>query len=108
MEYKMYKKQWSEFEVQALAYAILRKNLYPNYFVRGEYKFDRCRVDIAVFKNIPGHEPVLKVVIEVKKSENSRSTAQAERYTDCTGVPCVYVRGGDMAYKVLSLVTPFL
>lgn len=103
-----YKKTWSEFEVQALAYSILRKNLYPDYLVRGEYKFPKSRVDIAVFKAHQDREPELKVIIEVKKSSNSRSTSQGEKYTEITGVPCVYVRGGEDAYNILNLVTPHL
>lgn len=103
----MYKKQWSEFEVQALAFGILRKNLYPTYFVRGEYKFDKCRVDIAIFKATEG-EPELKLIIEVKKSSLSRGTGQQIRYEASTGVPCVYLRGGEAAYKVMELVAPYL
>lgn len=104
----MYKKTWSEFEVHSLAFSILRKNLYPDYLVRGEYKFDTRRVDIAIFKAYPDREPELKLVIEVKKSPLGTRTAQGERYSLITGVPCLYVRGGDEAYKVLDLVTPYL
>jgi len=104
----MYKKQWSEFEVQALAYSILRKNLYPNYLVRGEYKFEKCRFDIAVFKANQGIEPTLKVVLEVKKSPTGTTTSQGTRYSEAAGVPCVYIRGGEEAYKVMDLVAPYL
>ena len=104
----MYKKQWSEFEVQSLAYGILRKQLYPSYFVRGEYKFDKCRVDIAIFKPQEEGDPILKCVVEVKKSAIGGSTRQGERYENLLGVPCVYVRGGEDAYKILSLVEQYL
>jgi hypothetical protein len=104
----MYNKQWSEFEVQALAYGILRKNLYPNYLVRGEYKFETCRFDIAIFKANKDSEPTLKVVLEVKKSPKGKTTSQGERYTSVAGVPCIYIRGGEDAYKVLELVHPYL
>lgn len=104
----MYKKQWSEFEVQALAYGILRKNLYPNYLVRGEYKFETCRFDIAVFKAHPDKEPELKVVIEVKKSPKGTSTSQGVRYSEIGDVPCVYIRGGEEAYKVLEKIQEYL
>lgn len=103
-----YKASWSEFEVQSLAFGILRKNLYPSYLIRGEYKFDKCRVDIAIFKAHPDKEPELKLIVEIKKSPNGHATAQGERYTHATGVPCVYVRGGSEAYKVLELVQPYL
>lgn len=104
----MYKKQWSEFEVQSLAYSILRKNLYPDYLVRGEYKFETCRFDIAVFKAHPDQEPELKLVIEVKKSPTGWTTAQASRYSDVAKVPCIYIRGGEQAYKVVEMVQPYL
>lgn len=101
----MYKKQWSEFEVQALAYGILRKNLYPEYLVRGEYKFDRCRVDIAIFKTTEDREnPILKCVVEIKKSSTGYATAQGMRYEEELGVPCIYIRGGEEAYQVLEKV----
>ncbi len=104
-----YKKQWSEFEVQALAYGILRKNLYPKYLVRGEYKFDRCRCDIAIFEATADKDnPVLKCVVEIKKNPYGQATAQGVRYEEELGVPCVYVRGGQEAYQVLAAVTPHL
>lgn len=103
-----YKQQWTEFEVQSLAYGILRKHLYPGYLVRGEYKFDKCRTDIAVFKAHKDKEPELKLVVEIKKSDQGTSTRQGERYEELLNVPVIYVRGGDEAYKVLSLVSPYL
>lgn len=105
---EFYKKQWSEFEVQALAYGILRKHLYPKFLVRGEYKFDGCRVDIAVFKTNFEKEPTLKLVIEVKKSAQGTTISQGERYEKILGVPCIYIRGVEDAYKVLSLVHEYL
>jgi hypothetical protein len=106
--YFMYKKQWSEFEVQALAYGILRKNLYPNFLVRGEYKFDKCRADIAIFRAFKDTDPELVLVVEVKKNPAGTATAQGIRYEELLGVPCVYIRGGDEAYKVLNAVAPYL
>lgn len=97
-----YKKQWSEFEVQALAYGILRKNLYPKYLVRGEYKFDRCRTDIAIFE--AAEEPILRCVVEIKKNPYGEATAQGTRYEAELGVPCIYIRGGQEAYQVLEKV----
>lgn len=108
----MYNKQWTEFEVQSIAYGILRKNLYPEYLVRGEYIFPATeaqrglRADIAIFK--AGVEPELVCIVEVKKSETTHSTRQGERYTKRTGVPTVYVRGGSQAFKVMDLVKPVL
>ena len=103
-----YKKQWTEFEVQSLAFGILRKTLYPDYLVRGEYKFPGCRVDIAIFKSHKNRDPELKLVVEVKKSTNGTAEGQKIRYEKLLNVPCVYVRGGEDAYKVVELVQPYL
>ena len=103
-----YKAKWTEFEVQSLAFSILRKNLYPEYLVRGEYKFPSCRCDIAIFKAHKDKEPELKLIVEIKKSSIGTATRQGERYTHLTGVPCIYVRGGEDAYKVVELVQPYL
>ena len=104
----MYKATWSEFEVQSLAFSILRKNLYPNQLVRGEYKFDKCRIDIAIFKAHKDKEPTLTCVVEIKKNPNGSTTSQGTRYELMLGVPCIYIRGGEEAYKVLELVSPYL
>lgn len=104
----MYKQQWSEFEVQSLAFSILRKHLYPQFLIRGEYKFDGCRVDIAIFKAHKDKEPELKLVLEVKKSQQGTTIAQGTRYEEILGVPCIYVRGASDAYNVLSLVQEYL
>lgn len=100
----MYKQKWTEFEVQALAYGILRKHLYPTYLVRGEYKFEKCRTDIAIFKAHKDKEPELKLVLEVKKSTTGTSVNQGNRYQELLGVPVIYIRGIDDAYKVLELI----
>jgi hypothetical protein len=107
----LYKAQWTEFEVQTLAYGILRKHLYPTYLVRGEYQFPQCRIDIAVFKPAPSkdQEPTLLFVIEVKKTTNGYDYRnQQQRYQALLGVPCVYIKGGHEAYNVLELVSPYL
>ena len=117
-----YSNSWSEFEVQSLAYSILRKQLYPEFLVRGEFSFDYkilkqdfpgtakgCRIDICIFKPWFGDtppEPVL--LIEVKKGDKSISEAQGKRYSTLIGVPCLYIRGQKDAYNVLDLVRPYL
>lgn len=104
----MYNSKWSEFEVQSLAFGILRKNLYPDYLVRGEYKMEKARFDIAIFKAHKDKEPELKCVLEVKKNKYGTTTSQGERYSAITGVPTVYIRGGEEAYKVMELVKDYL
>lgn len=109
MELLDYKGTWSEFEVQSLAFSILRKNLYPDYFIRGEYKFPYCRVDIAVWKPTDDRSKAnLICVLEVKKTANGKSTSQAERYNQLLNVPVIYIRGSEDAYNVLALVKPYL
>ena len=109
-----YKGQWSEFEVQALAYSILRKHLYPTYLVRGEYQFPQCRIDIAIFKPSKSDEsgnkgPVLVCVVEVKKTADGYDYSnQKQRYEKLLGVPCIYVKGGKEAYDILALVSSYL
>lgn len=104
----MYKAQWSEFEVQSLAFGILRKHLYPDYLVRGEYKFPTCRADIAIFKAHKDKEPELVLLVEVKKSSTGTSTSQGFRYEEALKVPCIYLRGVDEAYKILEKVRTLL
>ena len=106
-----YKALWTEFEVQSLAYAILRKHLYPTYLVRGEYQFPQCRIDIAIFKpsSSKDQDPTLVCVVEVKKTVDGYDYSnQQQRYEALLGVPCIYVRGGKAAYDVLALVSPHL
>lgn len=108
----MYKQEWTEFEVHSLAYGILRKNLFPGYLVRGEHRFSGkekdCVPDISVWKAHKDKDPELKFVIEVKKNPNGEGTSQQERYEDILGVPCVYIRGTDEAYKVMQKVSQLL
>ena len=120
--YSWYNYGYSEFEVQAIAYGILRKNLYPKFIVRGEYSFNRdmederfplsgqgCRIDIAIF--LPGKDkkpPKPILLVEVKKGTKSISDTQGKKYTALLGVPCVYIRGKEDAYNALEIVQPFL
>ncbi len=104
-----YRTSWSEFEVQSLAFAILRKNLYPDYLVRGEYKFDNCRVDIAIWKPTSDRRQAeLICVVEVKKHANGNSKVQEAKYQALLGVPVIFIQGGNDAYNALDLVRPYL
>jgi hypothetical protein len=103
-----YKAQWTEFEVQSLAFGILRKSLYPHFLVRGEYKFPGCRPDITIWKAHKEREPELVLILEVKKSPNGSYEGQKVRYEGIRDVPCLYIRGQNEAYKVMSLVGEYL
>lgn len=88
---------------------MLRKALYPEFLVRGEYRFRDCRVDIAVFKTTYDHsKPELKLIIEVKRTERDKSTEQQHRYQELLGVPCIYIKGATEAYKVVETVLKML
>lgn len=105
----MYNNKWTEFEVHAMCYGILRKHLYPGYLVRGEHRFPCGNIpDISVWKANKDEEPTLKFTIEVKRSALSRSELQGKRYEESLGVPCVYIRGKEDAYKIISKVSHLL
>ena len=112
----------SEFEVQALAYWELKK-VFP--IVRGEYKVAmsqeelkkipldengnrgrrvHARFDIVIFDS----KEEMKLIIEVKKSAESNSFKQADRYMELTGVPCIYIRGMKEAEDAINIVDKYL
>ena len=62
---------WTEFELHSAIFGTLRKNLYPEYLVRGEYVFItkdniQLRPDIAIFLPKQGKPAELKLIIEIK------------------------------------------
>ena len=103
-----YSKQWTHFEVQSLAFGILRKHLFPTYLVRGNYKFPTVRADIAIFKNHPSQEPELKLVIKVEPTNVSLDCSEGVSWSRELGVPHVYIRSGTEAYKCLDFIRPLL
>ncbi len=103
-----YSKQWTHFEVQTLAFGILRKHLFPAYLVRGDYKFPTVRADIAIFKNYPTRDPELKLVIKVEPTNTSSDISEGLSWSRELGVPYVYIRSGHEAYKCLDFIRPLL
>ena len=99
----------SEFEVQAEAYHNL-KEVYPK--TRGEYQIPKdkkngirgARFDIVIFDTIGD----MKLIIEVKRSTWSHSVNQGNRYTNLTGVPCIYLRGMKEAKNAVKIVDTYL
>jgi hypothetical protein len=105
----------SEFEVQAVAYILLKPH-FP--IVRGEcvlrmgdrtrrsirdayqYKSRGVRADIALFDS----NSVLKMIVEVKRKEDSTAQEQGVRYKIACGVPVLYIRGMKQAEDALVLV----
>ena len=107
-----YNKIWTKFETQALAYSLLRKNLYPQYLVRGDYKLDTLRADIAIFKANYGAEPTLRLILQVVASksphESTNKTATHENLTPHQGIPVIRICGGEPAYNILNIVSSYL
>ncbi len=103
-----YRPNPTTFEVQSLAFGILRKNLYPGYLIRGNYKFPKLQADIAIFKAHEDKDPTLSLILQVKSSKQGYETAPTSRFEPLTSCPMVFVNGYDDAYKVLQLVSPHL
>jgi hypothetical protein len=99
----------SEFEVQALAYWNL-KQIYPK--IRGEYKIKKdiekglrgARFDIVIFDSLGD----MKLIIEVKKTSYQGRIKQGCRYTELTGIPCIYIRGMTNAKNAVDIVNKYL
>lgn len=97
-----YSKQWTNFETQSLAYSLLRKHLYPQYLVRGDYKFDTCRAEIAIFKALFDKEPKLRCLVEIGKAPKDTYEHPVLK------VPVVTAVGADDAYKIVNKVQDYL
>ena len=94
----MYKKQWTQFETQSLAFGLLRKALYPKYLVRGDTGV------ITIYRpTLDKQNPELCLTIRVKASESIIESGffkvDENEY---------HMVGGDQAYKAADLVLPLL
>lgn len=106
-----YNKVWTQFETHALAFSLLRKNLYPNYWIRGDYKLEKMRGDIVIFKPLYMKPPVLKLIIQVKASDSSHTKAWNESHQivgNYEGVPVIEIIGGEAAYNIRNIVAQHL
>jgi len=94
----MYSKQWTQFETQSLAFAILRKSLFPDYLVRGDFG------EITIYRpTADKNNPVKLLSIKVQPSLNKEMESFV-RLDDATYA----LVGGGAAYKVLEHVKPLL
>lgn len=95
----MYKKTWTQFETQSLAFGLLRKALYPKYLVRGDLG------TITVYQptaDTTKPERLLTIYVMASDSANQSGFNPGNK-------PKEYVLvGGDMAWKVADLITPLL
>lgn len=106
-----YNKIWTKFETQALAYSLLRKHLYPHYLVRGDYKLDKVRGDIVIFKANYETDPTLKLIIQVVASKTPHDTNPTLDHTILDpyyDLPIIQIRGGEAAYNILKIVNKYL
>jgi hypothetical protein len=95
-----YTKTWSQFETQSLAFGMLRKALFPKYLVRGDWGI------IRVYRPTADHNhPDLLLTIHVRATDTA---AQSGFYPSPDLVDNYVLAGGDMAWKIVSLVKPLL
>lgn len=107
---------WTEFELHSAVFGHLRKLLYPEYLVRGNYVFitseeEQLRPDISIFKRIKGSPAKLILLIEIKR-ENSQVNKkyienQYEKYLKLN-VPIIYVEGRIGLQLISEQIKPYL
>jgi hypothetical protein len=89
---------WTQFETQSLAFGILRKQLYPNYLVRG------YTGKIVVYKpTVDKTNPIKLLTVIVQASESSDNQGFTK-----TGENEYTLVGGNTAYQIVNLVKPLL
>ena len=88
----------SEGDCRAAAFVALAKALPRNYLVRTELKLPRglggskrgARLDMAILERATGR---IVLVLETKRSAQSKAEAQGRRYSEMTKAPVMYLRG---------------
>lgn len=103
-----YTQSWTQFEIHSLAFSILRKHLYPSFLIRGDFKLEGCRADIAVFKANKGKPPTLKAILEIKQSDDAEPTKAIEDFAKKEQVAYILVAGLKQAYKSLDMLQEHL
>ncbi len=98
----MYSKSWTQFETQSLAFAVLRKTLYPEYLVRGDHG------QIKIYKpTVNTSAPILKLIVKVEASA-AQENCKAELLAAQDNIPVLLIVGGTTAYGAADLVKPYL
>ena len=103
-----YTQGWTEFEIQSLAFSLMRKHLYPAFLIRGDYQLEGCRAPIAVFKANKGQGPTLKLIVEVKQPDDAVPSGNLKSYAETLGVQYVLIAGLKEAYKAVEKVQEHL
>lgn len=95
-----YKKTWTQFETQSLAFGLLRKALFPKYLVRGDFGF------ITIYRpTADTTKPEKLFSIYVVATDTNK---QSGFYPSNTHENSYVLAGGDQAWKVVDLVIPLL
>lgn len=95
-----YKKTWTQFETQSLAFGLLRKGLFPEYLVRGDLGTITIYKPTADVKN-----PEKLLTLHVLATDSNK---QSGFYPNQESTKAYVLAGGDMAWKVVDLVKPLL
>lgn len=93
-----YSTLWTQFETQSLAFGMLRKALYPQYLVRGDFgkiKIYKAGED----KNNPLFVLTINVHASTKKEDDGFYKIDENEYN---------LVGGTSAYNIVMLVVPEL
>lgn len=108
---------WTEFELHSAIFGHLRKNLYPEYLVRGEYVFItsegmQLRPDISIFLPHKGKPATLLCAIEIKTDNNTFNPhlleTQLTKYRENLPVPVLFFQGRAALKTVLEEVREVL
>lgn len=95
---KKYSSLWTQFETQSLAFGLLRKALYPQYLIRGD--FGKIEIYKAMLdKNNPLHVLTLNVHASTKKEDDGFFQLSENEFN---------LVGGQSAKNIVMLVVPKL
>lgn len=110
------KVKWSEFEVQAVAWNILRAKLHKNYHVRGEYRLwfeppddepairDGIRLDIVI---ISKENDEITAILQVKRNKTGRTRGKVHRIhqqSSLSNIPLIVIEGMNEAIHIMDTV----
>lgn len=95
---KKYSSLWTQFETQSLAFGLLRKALYPQYLVRGD--FGKIEIYKALLdKNNPLHVLTINVHASTKKEDDTFTQLDDNLFL---------LVGGNSAQNVVMKIVPEL
>lgn len=110
----MSKTRWSEFEVQAVAWNILRAKLHKHYHVRGEYRLwfeppdndpesrPSVRLDIVIINK---QNDEITAILQVKKNKTGRIRGKIHRIHQSSylsDIPLIVIEGMNDAIHIMD------